>query len=833
MGTKSLQSGLSPPNKSLINFIDYPIIDKEEGVEIKNNKILKKEILNKIITGMDDFMEMVETHYSVPAVRKIQVNIRNGNKIPIGEKSNMSMEEIMNDRGMGNNYSLAIKYCKNETGRLYCVDFDSKELDNCPLYQELKETNTYRCETNKGYHFYIHINGCPPYKCETKCGIGEVRDIDLITQKRNIWEPITREMLGETIKEYQWSDIGDNFNHARMNFVNQVQDPEQIDEDAEIVEQPVQEAVDIQPAAAEAIADQEEWDLANNPIDTCSAEQIKSYLDRLGVNRYEYDFWVQVGIILSNNFGNSDEGLQMWIEWSMKDPDETRRSTISQISNKWQTFNGNAELTFKSMKRWANQDSPMNKYELLYAEGGGDAVVMEMNREIFYNRKTSEYIVMLPNGDWEAKSAADAAKEWEDKDFVIEVGDDQKVMNPFKIWKKSIKRKVIHKIVFDPRNKSPDCFNLWTGYPITKANCQIADIDDCAPLLNHIKSKWCLNNDAQYNYVLDWFAHKLQKPWVKLAVVICLKSKEGSGKNIVLNKFKKIMNNYYVSISNVNQVLGDFNGMIEGKMLIDLDEVSYGGNKSQNNQLKALITEEEQIVNKKNKEMYKIDNFADYMITTNETYFLYVSTHSRRFNVLQMDDFLCGVQTPEKKRYIDEILNVPAEAFAKLLYNRDITRFNPRQFQKTPLFQKQVELNWTSDVKFLYKCLESGTVQTVNPRVDWNTPNYDYKGGFQRKNKDTGEKKYWYKYDGLYGSYCASDLGAYSTRVPINTFYETINDIFGADVNERKYKNTKVLELPNLNRARELFAQHQNYNYTFAEDLDELSDGENEGYYSD
>ena len=198
-----------------------------------------------------------------------------------------------------------------------------------------------------------------------------------------------------------------------------------------------------------------------------------------------------------------------------------------------------------------------------------------------------------------------------------------------------------------------------------------------------------------------------------------------------------------------------------------------------------------------------------------------------------MDDFLCGIQTEAKKAYIQEILDVPAEAFAKFLYNRDVSKFNPRQFTKTALFQKQVELNWSSEVKYLYKCLESGTVQTSTPRCDWNSTAYGYKGGFERKNKETGETKFWYKHDGLYGSYCASDLGAYATRVPINSFYETINDIFGAAIEERKYKNTKVVNLPNLNDARELFKKHQNFNYSFAEDLDELSDGEDGGYWSD
>ncbi len=218
MGDKNLTIGTFHDNTKFDIFYNKNIIEEETGVENKNYKILKKEILNKTISEMDDFMNLVEAKYRNPCVRKIQVNMRNGSKVPIGEKSNMTKEQIMKDRGTGNNYSLAIKYCKSETGRLYCVDFDSKQLDNCDLFNQLNESNTFRCETNKGYHFYIHMNGSPEYKCETKCGIGPVRDIDLICQKRNIWEPITREMTGNEIKEYDWGELEHHYNHAIINI---------------------------------------------------------------------------------------------------------------------------------------------------------------------------------------------------------------------------------------------------------------------------------------------------------------------------------------------------------------------------------------------------------------------------------------------------------------------------------------------------------------------------------------------------------------------------------------------------------------------------------------
>ena len=799
--------------------LDHPtLIDKN----YKDLNITSIDKSIRVMSTMKDFMKMCETRYKCNAWRSIIVTYPPDNgsdrKKPIGEKSSMTEAEIKKNRGKGCHYSLAIKHCKEGDHQLLCVDYDVKEgVENCDLYNQLKQSGTYHCETNKGYHFYIDVTGLPDYQNEVKVVIHDL-DIDLIRQKRNMWEPKEREMDGIHLQEYDWYDIQKHFNHAKMNIAGQ--------------EQEQQQQVEQLLPNSDSAATLDEWDL---PIDTTvesiGVDQIKGYLSRLSVKRYCYDDFVKVGIVLHNNFSGSDEGLSLWIEWTRADPslatDHSHR-TINYISQKYSGINGEPTSSWKSLRFWADKDSPINKYKTIYEEGGGDAITAELNKDLCYNMKTSEYILLLPNGDWEPKSKPQAKQHYEKFDFIIPVGDDIKVLNPWNLWWKNIKRREIHKIVFDPRDKSPLCYNLWKGFPMgSLANDKVAsaDVSLVVPLINHIHTKWCNKNQAHTDYVLNWFAMKLQKPWVKLCSVICLKSNEGSGKNIVLNKFKDGMGDYYVSINNINQVLGDFNGMIEGKMLIDLDEVSYGGNRAQNNKLKSLITEDEQIVNKKNKEMYKIDNYADYMITTNELYFLYVTTHSRRFFVLEMDNWLCGIVTPEKQAYIDEILAVPSEAFMKFLLERDISGFNPRSFLKTTLFQKQVELNWSSEIKYLYKVLESGALQTTKPRVVWNTDAWGFNGGFKRKNKaDASKSDYWYKWDGLYTLYCNSDLGGYATRIPINQFYESLYDIFGEKIVEKKYRQGKVIKLPNLNEARKLFNKHQNFNYTFSEDLEELEE---------
>ena len=790
-----------------------------DGPKIKNYKLV----------NMDSFINILEKHYGKHIVRKISIIYDNNSKkmdMDNPDHNDWTQEQIKANKGSGNTYSIYTNHCKNDKGRLVCVDFDppcrddtitADQIPETEIFKALKETNTYYTITTRGYHFYFNVNDMPDYTQQQKIGLEGYKAIDLfgrLEKGNNIWEPCKgRKIRGNHLEYVDWKDISKFFNTDKMNIVGE---KKEIMDDAVIVE-PVEEELEVH---------------TDNIIPFIEAKEIKSYLNRLDDKRYERSDWLKVGIALFNNFEGRDEGLNLWLEWSREDPVETRRSSINDINATWNSFNLEHEnpISYKTLIAWANEDKPMNKWETIWLDGGDDAVVLEMNKVLCYIRFTGDFVLDFKTLDtFTQKKKPDLLIHYENQDFIYEDTDgNKKVLNPLKnIWLKSLKRQEYDRIVFDPRDNSPTCYNQWSGYKMDRySKCvRDANIDDCQPALDHIKKRWCKGSENQYEYILDWFAMKLQKPWIKMAVVPCLKSKEGSGKNIILNMFKKIMDKYYISVANINQILGDFNGIIEAKMLIDLDEVSYGGNKAQCNKLKSLITEDRQVVNKKNKEMYEIDNYADYIITTNEYYFLYVDKDSRRFVCYEMDDELCGSQTPEKKAIINTILAVPAESFAKFLYNRDIENFNPREFLRTPLFQNQVELNWDSSIKYIHKCLESGEINQ-NPKIEWGVLNpYEQQ---KLKNGDiyTGYNKF-------YEIYSKAELGGYATRQNINEFYKHMFEIFGEGIVFRKYKNVKMVKLPPLDEARKLFNQHQNYDYKFGRDLDEIKDDELMDYSSD
>jgi hypothetical protein len=126
-----------------------------------------------------------------------------------GESLCWSQDQIGANPGGGNYVSIHIRHCPNTI----CIDFDTKELEGCGLWEYLVSHDCLRTETLNGYHVYIstiYIN-----KKWDKPKIRECIDVykdrkypvDLITgAKINVWEPPDRLMEG-TLAKIPWEDI--------------------------------------------------------------------------------------------------------------------------------------------------------------------------------------------------------------------------------------------------------------------------------------------------------------------------------------------------------------------------------------------------------------------------------------------------------------------------------------------------------------------------------------------------------------------------------------------------------------------------------------------------
>ena len=629
----------------------------------------------------------------------------------------------------------------------------------------------------------------------------------------------------------------------------------------------------------EEVKEEEIEFVIEQPKRVYDAGEIQEILNMLPNECYEYETWIKIGMAICNVCEGDNIGLGMFVEWSKKDEENFDLSVIKSNWKRWKK--GNIKVGLTTLRKLKNKYQPKNEKSLeqVFISGLIDVeygkniktakrvMLKEMNNRVIFVKETGDYIILdkkiirkeneelISMPCWYLKTATKTKDHFTKEKFSFtykdgdpdddegeedETGKKTIHVDPFKEWCEWIDRKEVRAIGFDPRDKAnSDLFNLWNGFNISKEDADSYDEKDAEPILNVIKDIWCKNDDNAYNYVLDYLSHIIQKPHIKTGVLLALKSKQGGMKGIILNKLAQIIgDSHYAQNSNANFLFGDFNGQLEGKILINLDEAFWGGDKKLEGVIKNKITETRQTINKKNKENYMVDCYANYIITTNNDWFAGTTEDDRRHYCLELDNRMAGRMTPEKMAYIQPVLDAPCEAFAKVLYNRDISEFKPRQFKKTKLLQQQVELNWNSPKVFWNKVMKEGGFEYDNHFIEWNKvlkiSSYDCNKtyGLEIKNKNK-EKRVVYSKDWIFKCY---DRQTYNGRKFDNSsFWREIekNDGCLGDLYEEKRiqvrKERKMFVfLPSLEDARKKWNEIQEYDYEYGEDEEdewEVDDG--------
>ena len=631
--------------------------------------------------------------------------------------------------------------------------------------------------------------------------------------------------------------------------------------------------------------------------------KVKDILDNLTDDEcYEYETWIKVGMAIHNITDGDEIGLAMFNDWSKNDEDNYDLKNIKKNWKYWSNKQSDKKVGFTFLKTlkekyvkeeiietslesifkytWdTNYAKRLAFYEQnkqedeeppdrgMFVKGAIKSVLEKMNEGLIFVKETGEYIILdkkiIVKTDtrsgvisqkldkcWYLKNTTKASDHYKKELFNISYQSQGKtksrLINPFKEWCEWIDRREVRAIDFDPRDNCPkDIFNLWNGFHISKDDCHFAKEEDAKPVLDHILNSWCNGDKDHFEYVLNYFAHVLQKPYKKMGVLLALQSKEGGGKGFILDKMAQIIgDSHYCQNSNAKFLFGDFNGQLEGKILVNLDEAFWGGDKQLEGIVKNKITEQRQTINKKNKENYMISCFANYIITTNNAWFCGANADSRRMFCLKLNNFLSGiVDSDDKDKYIKSILDSPAEAFAKVLYNRDISEFNPRKFKKTDLLQNQVERNWNSVLAWWNGVIKNGGFTYENDFIEWGKLHKgDYYDSEKTKlcgipikdkqgNKHTAYLKSW-----IHSVYMS--VNSDTRKFQDNRFWDDVrNDCLSDLYNEKKIQKKKerriYLILPSLEDARKKWNVLQEYEYEYEDEDDDEFVFDDDGYDSD
>ncbi|KAH7831198.1 putative Poxvirus D5 protein [Monocercomonoides exilis] len=156
------------------------------------------------------------------------------------------------------------------------------------------------------------------------------------------------------------------------------------------------------------------------------------------------------------------------------------------------------------------------------------------------------------------------------------------------------------------------------------------------PFLDFTREVIVNDNDELYQYILCWISSIIQNPGEKTKTSLVLKGLQGIGKNVWTNELAELLAGYSCpNVIEIAELTGQFNSIVEVKMLIVLNELkNVGDDRTANfDALKKIITDSTIRINEKNQPRRTAENVANFIFVTNYTYPVKIEIGDRRYVV--------------------------------------------------------------------------------------------------------------------------------------------------------------------------------------------------------
>lgn len=230
---------------------------------------------------------------------------------------------------------------------------------------------------------------------------------------------------------------------------------------------------------------------------------------------------------------------------------------------------------------------------------------------------------------------------------------------------------------FTPYPSSQSILNFWVG-PIEP------DISgDASLILNHLQEVVCSGDSVNFEYLIGYLAHMIQKPAEKPGVMIVLLGRQGTGKGMFFRLLQAIWKRTTLQVTDVDQVVGRFNACLERNFAVCMDEALFAGDRKALDRLKSLITEPQINIEQKYQPARSISSIHRFFAASNHDHFAHVELDDRRFVFLRVSD-LHQQDTAYFAKLIAAI-NDPSSvgALVHYLHRIDLTEFEVRKKPKT------------------------------------------------------------------------------------------------------------------------------------------------------
>lgn len=377
-----------------------------------------------------------------------------------------------------------------------------------------------------------------------------------------------------------------------------------------------------------------------------SLNELVPVLKAINPNTLSYDEWLNVGMAIHSQHPD-EKGLTLWDRWSKTGS----RYEQGECAKRWNGFKPEGTVRIGTLIKYAmlrgympkppvieilksNEETPLDKMVKEFNKEWALAVVGGKIRVIGtkLNDDPDQDLVLMSIEDFKTLTM-------NQKIVTTDAKGQPKVVYKSGVWLADENRKeYLRGIVFRPDwgTESTEAYNLWRGWK------RVPRPGDWSKMKAHILEVVCSGDGEHYNWVLDWMAQLYQDPANPTGTALVLKGVEGAGKGIFIDAMGKTIGRHYKHLTQPEHIVGRFNGHMQDALLVFADEVVYGGDKRTSGILKALVTEEKLMLERKGVDTIGYRNCARLAMASNEDWIVPAGPHSRRWFVLEVSPHRTG-----------------------------------------------------------------------------------------------------------------------------------------------------------------------------------------------
>jgi Family of unknown function (DUF5906) len=253
-----------------------------------------------------------------------------------------------------------------------------------------------------------------------------------------------------------------------------------------------------------------------------------------------------------------------------------------------------------------------------------------------------------------------------------------------KWWIGHEQRRQYDGLVYAPGGCPAGMLNLWRGFGV-----EPSDAGDCSLYLTHLTDNICSGNPDHAQYLLDWMAYAAQHPGRQGEVAVVMRGREGTGKGILAKFFGRLFGSHFVHISQPSHLIGHFNGHLQQCTILFADEAFFAGDRAHEGILKALVTEDTIMIERKGVDAFAVRNCLHVILASNNAWVVPAGADARRYFVLTVSD-----RRMQDTAYFGAICRQMEEgggqaALLHHLLHRDLSSFNVRSVPRTSALDDQ------------------------------------------------------------------------------------------------------------------------------------------------